>query len=97
MTQQEETTLRDFEALVRGLMAAYRKEQQRTAQLSGELDACRGELSEAREECARLRKDYETLRAARILEASGAEVHDARAKLSKLIREVDKCIALIDI
>ncbi len=97
MTQQEETTLRDFEALVRGLMAAYRKEIQHSAELSGELAACRGELAEAREECGRLRRDYETLRTARILEASGTDVRDARARLSKLIREVDRCIALIDI
>lgn len=89
--------MRDFEALVRGLMAAYRKECRRTDELTGELEACRGELADARGECERLRGEYATLRSARVIGVSGNDVKDARARLAKLIREVDKCIALIDV
>ncbi len=78
-------------------MGAYRKERRRADKLAGELAACRDELSGARADCDRLRADYETLRTARLLEAGAGDVKEARDRLTKLIREVDKCIALIDI
>ena len=46
MTQENETALRNFEALVRQLMAAYSKERAAREALQVQLDDCRKLLAE---------------------------------------------------
>ena len=49
------------------------------------------------DENARLKHDYQTLKTARMLEVSGEDVKASRARIAKLIREVDKCISLLEV
>ena len=89
MTQDQDIELRNFEARVRQLMLAYQEERQRNAELQKKLDA---------QSCVeKWKKDYEMLKTARMIEVSGDDVKESRAKLNQLIREVDKCIALLDV
>lgn len=97
MTQEQEKELYDFEARVRQLMAAYRDEQRKSAALAEKLQLCQQELADAKQSLDAVQGDYETLRSARIIEVSGTDVKETRAKVAHLIREVDKCIALLDV
>lgn len=97
MTHDQEQKLRDFEFLVRRLIVAYEEEKRDNAVLRAALETDRLNLREMQENMKTLESRYETLRTARIIEVSGDDVKDARARLARLIREVDKCIALLDI
>lgn len=97
MTHDQEQKLRDFEFLVRRLIVAYEEEKRDNAVLRAALETDRLNLRETQENLKTLESRYETLRTARIIEVSGDDVKDARARLARLIREVDKCIALLDI
>ncbi len=97
MTQEQEKELYDFEARVRQLVAAYRDEQRKSAALAEELAGCQQQLADAKQSLSVLQTNYDTLRTARMLEVSGTDVKDARQKMAHLIREVDKCIALLDV
>lgn len=97
MTHEQETALHNFEALVRQLMMAHEEEKRKSAQLEQELEACRQQLAEARKAHAQSVEAYQYLKTARMLEVSGDDVKESRARLARLIREVDKCIALLDV
>lgn len=97
MTREQELTLHNFEALVRQLMMAYEEEKRSNAALRSELAKAKEQIESAQSDMLRLKHDYEVLRTARIIEVSGDDVKDARARIAKLIREVDKCIALLDV
>lgn len=97
MTNEQEVALRNFEARVRGLMMAYQEVKQKNAELQAQLDTCQQQLAEAQESVVSLKRDYNTLKTARMIEVSGDDVKESRAKLAHLIREVDKCIALLDV
>ena len=43
-----------------------------------------------------LEKDYETLKFAKSITASSKDTHDAKIKINKLVREIDKCIGLLN-
>ena len=90
MTNEQEVALRNFEARVRGLMMAYQEVKQQNAELQAQ-------LAETQETVACLKRDYNTLKTARMIEVSSEDVKESRAKLAHLIREVDKCIALLDV
>lgn len=97
MTNEHEIALRNFEALVRQLMRAYEREQATSQALQQELDKNRQELEQKEKENEELRCDYELLKTARMIEVSGEDIKASRARIARLIREVDKCIALLDV
>lgn len=97
MTNEQETALRNFEALVRQLMRAYDNVRKEKAALAEQLAASEQRLSETKGELEQLRKAYHNLKTARIMEVSGDDVKETRARIAKLIRDVDKCIALLDV
>ena len=97
MTGEQEITLRDFEALVRQLMMAYKDERRVNEKLREELAACQAKLQATDENLLRLSDEFQRLKTARMIEVSGEDIKMSRARITKLIREVDKCIALLDI
>ena len=78
-------------------MMAYQDERQKNADLQAQLEACQQRLAGAEQTIDGLKKDYDTLKTARMIEVSGDDVKESRAKIARLIREVDKCIALLDV
>lgn len=97
MTNEQTTALRNFEARIRQLMMAYKAEQQENAKLRQQLDVCKQKLDEAQENVCRLEENYKALKTARMIEVSGDDVRESKARIAHLIREVDKCIALLDV
>lgn len=97
MTREQETALRNFEARVRQLMSAHADLLRENARLQGELEVCRGQLDEAHKEIEQQKRNYALLKTARMIEVSSDDVKASRARVAKLIREVDKCIALLDV
>lgn len=97
MTNEQTTALRNFEARIRQLMMAYKAEQQENARLRQQLDVCKQKLDEAQEDVCRLEENYKALKTARMIEVSGDDVRESKARIAHLIREVDKCIALLDV
>jgi superfamily I DNA and/or RNA helicase len=43
-----------------------------------------------------LEHKYDNLKIARSLVSDGEEMHDARIKVNRIVREIDKCIALLN-
>lgn len=97
MTNEQEINLRNFEARVRQLMMAYAEEKQKNAILHEQLNSCQQQLADAQLSVDRLKQEYSTLKMARMIEVSGDDIKNSRARLAHLIREVDKCIALLDV
>lgn len=97
MTKEEEKQLHEFEALVRRLMSAYKSLRAENASLKSALEQCRQQLADTEKCVEAARKDYETLKTARMIEVSSGDIKDSRQRLAKIIREVDKCIALLDV
>lgn len=97
MTKEQEIELFNFEARVRQLMLAYKEQCSLIKTLKDQLAESEQHLVEAAERFNNLQKDYERLKTARMIEVSGEDVKDSRARITKLIREVDKCIALLDV
>jgi translation initiation factor 2B subunit (eIF-2B alpha/beta/delta family) len=97
MTQEEEKILRVFETRVRHLLLKYKEFESELQNLQQQILRQQGELSALQNQNVSLKKSYDTLKMAKMIEVSGDDVQDAKKKLSKLIRDVDKCIALLNV
>jgi phage shock protein A len=95
MTDEERNRLSTFEARLRHLIYLHEELQRENIALKEQLD-------EQQRACQRMRADYEALetnytnlKTAMTISLDGSDVNKARLRLSKLVREVDKCIALL--
>ena len=97
MTAQEEQALHLFETRVRQLILSYQKLAQDNQRLQQELVEKQQALDEALAQNQQLNMDYNNLKLARMMTVNGEDLQSAKNRLSKLIREVDKCIALLNL
>ncbi len=54
------------------------------------------EIEELEKENDLLSKKYESLKLAKTIAASSSDAHDAKVKLNRIVREIDKCISLLN-
>ena len=96
MTEEDKKLLNTFEGRLRQLLYLYEELEKENLSL-------KKEISQRNEELAQLehsRKEWETkyinLKNARILSINDNDLRDTKQRLAKLVREVDKCIALLN-
>ena len=90
-----EKTLTLFTTRMRQMILRFdelKKEKTRLEDMLSERDAKIAEL-EAR--LAKASMDYESLKMARMIEVTDGDVEGAQKRISKLIRDVNKCITLL--
>ena len=96
MTGVDDIVIENFESKLNRLMGAY-------TQLSAENAALREQLAQQSVELVRVRKQYDELTAsytnlklAKIISVNDSEKGETQQRLLKLVREVDRCIALLN-
>lgn len=97
MTTEEEKLLQKLETRVGQLTLAYKDLEARLRTQAGELDEKNAAVRTLQEENTRLRADYANLKTARMIDIGSGEMKDAKARFTRLVREVDKCIALLNV
>ena len=95
MTEDQNRLLAVFEVRVRDLMALCDSQRQKIVELTGALNQTEETLQRTREEAAAWKAKFDNLLTAKVISANEEEMKSARMRLSKLVREVDKCIALL--
>ena len=96
MTEDQNRLLAVFEVRVRDLMALCDSQRQKIVELTGALNQTEETLQRTREEAAAWKAKFDNLLTAKVVSANEEEMKDARMRLSKLVREVDRCIALLN-
>jgi len=81
---------------VESLVYEYEKMVELTATLKDELSAVKQQLAEKNEEVKELQTRYERAKFSGAILGSGEDALTARKRVSELVREIDKCIALLD-
>jgi len=96
MTNRYEELINAFEIKLRKLFSEYKLLQLQNTQLREELDRKHNDLMHAHQEVLELRKNYDHLRMAKNLSGSEEEREESKLKINKMVREIDKCLALLD-
>jgi len=96
MTDPEKNLLIDFEFKVKQIIANHEKLKQEKHQLLGKIGDLEETISQVRQDNRLLEQKYENLKLAKMLFVSEDENKDAKNRIQKLVREIDKCIALLN-
>ena len=90
-----EKVLNTFATRVRQMILQYeevKKENTDLCELVGKRDK---EIEKLETQLKQARNDYNSLKMAKIIEISDGDMENAQKRISKLIRDVNKCITLI--
>ena len=96
MTDEEKKRLSTFEARLRHLIFLHDELRRENAELKQLLKTKQEECEQVHAEYEALEDDYTNLKTAMTISLNGSDVKETKLRLSKLVREVDKCIALLN-
>ena len=87
--------MKQFEAKVRQLIAQFRVLKQENADLYAELEGKEEEIKTLKADLAQSKNDYNNLKLAKMIEISDADVKESKMKITRLVREINKCINML--
>ncbi|MBO7418238.1 MAG: hypothetical protein J6U14_04820 [Bacteroidaceae bacterium] len=96
MTDEEKRQLSDFETSLRHLIYLYDKLRRDYAELQRLLQDKEEAIGKLRTDYDTLNQSYVNLKSAMAMSLDGADVRQTKQRLSKIVREVDKCIAMLN-
>lgn len=96
MTEDQNKLLNEFETRVRQLFFLCDELRTENDLLREDLERQKKSFDALIEENKQLKSKYDNLKIARIISVKQEDFQGAKKRLSKLVREVDKCIALLN-
>ena len=95
MTNKYEETVAALEQRMLEVMSKFRSLKKENAELKKDLEHRHNDLKQAHHDLLTLQENYEQLRIARHLATSEDERNTAKRNITKLVREIDKCLTLL--
>ena len=90
-----EKTLNTFTTRVRQMILQYKELKGENDSLYAMVDERDSKIKDLEAKLAQAQNDYNILKMARLIEVSDTDMETAKAKVAKLIRDVNKCITLL--
>jgi hypothetical protein len=81
---------------IQELIFAYKSEKENNEKLSSELEKITNELNIYINKFKELEQKYNNLKLAKMISEEDGDEKDAKLKLTRIIREIDNCIALLN-
>lgn len=95
MTSEERQSMKKFEAKIRNVLAQFRVLKQENSDLYTELGNKDEEIKQLKAKLARSQNEHNNLKLAKMIEISDSDIKESKTKISKLVREINKCINIL--
>ena len=96
MSPAHSDTFEQLQTRVRKLIEMYEKQQADNELLISEKEDLQEQVRRSEDKLKELEEKYNKLKISKALIASGEDVHDAKLRVNRMVREIDKCIALLN-
>jgi predicted nuclease with TOPRIM domain len=90
-----EKTLATFETRLRQVLLRFQELKKENGTLHDMLKDNEKQVKELQQKLEQKQYDYGTLKMAKMMEITDGNLQDAKDRLSRLIRDVNKCIAIL--
>ena len=90
-----EKTIVDFQTKVRALILQFQNLKKENEELYAMLEKNETDVRQLRQQLLDKQQEFDAFKAAKLLEVSDGDIQSARERLAKLIRDVNKCIAVL--
>jgi len=90
-----EKTLATFETRLRQMILRFQELKKENKELYAMVEENEKNVAQLREKLEQQQADYQSLKMAKMIEITDGNLQDAKDRLSRLIRDVNKCIAIL--
>ena len=90
-----EKTLATFETRLRQMILRFQELKKENKELYAMVEESEKNVAQLREKLEQQQSDYQSLKMAKMIEITDGNLADAKERLSRLIRDVNKCIAIL--
>lgn len=94
MTENEKT-LNNFTTRMRQMVLRFKEMKKENNDLYAMVDQREQEIKQLQAQLRQAQSDYQSLQMAKMIEITDGDMENAQKRLSKLIRDVNKCITLL--
>lgn len=96
MSAESQITLRKLKGHIEQIISKYELAISENESLKGELERCRTELENKGDRIKELEKKVELMQLGDAFKASSEDVKEAKRKIGRIVREIDKCISMLN-
>ena len=93
--KRNEKTIANFESRIRQLILRLKKKKKENQDLYDTIEKTEKDIAELRAKLEQQQNDYQSLKMAKMIEITDGDLSGAKDRLAKLIRDVNKCIAIL--
>jgi len=90
-----EKTIANFETRIRQLILRFQEMKKEKQDLYDTIEKSKKDIAELRSKLEQQQNDYQSLKMAKMIEITDGDLSGAKDRLAKLIRDVNKCIAIL--
>ncbi len=90
-----EKALTSFETRVRQLILRFQELKKENEELSALVEKNEQDIKTLQAQLTQAGNDYQSLKMAKMMEITDGDLEGAKARVAKMIREVNKCIAIL--
>ena len=90
-----EQTLAAFETRVRQMILRFQELKKENEDLQAQIEKNGQDIEALRAKLTQADNDYQSLKMTKMLEITDGDLDGAKARVAKLIRDVNKCIAIL--
>ena len=94
MTSNEQT-IATFQTRVRDLLLRFQELKKENADLCAMVEKNEQDMKQLQAKLAQADEDYNALKMAKMMEITDGDLESAKARVAKMIRDVNKCIAIL--
>lgn len=94
--EAESKTINQFATRVRQMILQYQSVTKQNEDLCRQVTEQQERIAKLEAQLQQQRNDYDSLKLARMVEITDGDMQSAQKRLAKLIRDVDKCITLVN-
>lgn len=91
----KEKAIATFETRVRQMLLRFQELKKENEELYAMMEKNEQDVKELKAKLEQQERDYQSLKMARMLEIADGDLEGAKSRLSRLIRDVNKCIAVL--
>ena len=92
---QNEKVLADFQTRIRQMILRFQELKKENADLYAMVEDGEQRIKQLEAKLDQKDKDYQSLKMARMMEITDGDLDGAKDRIAKLIRDVNKCIAVL--
>lgn len=91
-----EEIIEELRQKIEKLINLYEEEREKNVELNKQKETLQTKVKEMEQDVDTVQTKYENLRLAKTISASSGDPHEAKIKINRIVREIDRCIALLN-